>query len=225
LGTDPFFDTVNGKITLDESTAVKIYSAATKIDSAPGSYPPTDTGSDGVSVAQAAKNLGLISGYTHTFNFDDALKALSSQPVIIGINWYSNFFHPKAGVIKTFPGDTVAGGHEIVLDEIDMSRNLVGGTNSWGPGWGDGGRFYIDFDLFRRLLSEQGDVTAFVPLTQPAPIPVPPTPTPTPSPVPAGDPDATLWNQVSPWTLKNHTGSTKAVSNELKAWAKAKGLV
>lgn len=174
LGTDPLYDALKDK-TLDENLAIEIYSKATGLDNYPGEYPPTDTGSDGISVAKAAQSLGLISGYTHTFSFDDALKALSTQPVIIGINWYHNFFYPDAnGVISIAPNDYVAGGHEVVLDEIDVEKQLVGGTNSWGTDWGVEGRFYISFDLFKMLLAERGDVTVFVPITQPAPKPVVP---------------------------------------------------
>lgn len=67
----------------------------------------------------------------------------------------------------------VRGGHEYELDEIDAERRLIGVTNSWGPEFGVGGRFYIGFDDFARLLSEDGDVTDLVPLTEPAPQPTP----------------------------------------------------
>lgn len=224
LGTDPFYATVNSKVQLNETLAVKIYSQATVIDDAPGSYPPDDTGSDGISVAKVAKSLGYISGYTHTFNFDDALKALSTQPVIIGINWYNNFFTPDAnGVISIGANDYVAGGHEVVLDEIDVQRQLVGGTNSWGESWGLNGRFYIAFDLFKRLLSEQGDVTAFVPLTQPAPTPVPPTPVPVPAPVPGPDAGFQLWQDIRGWATARHSGSNKVAAAKVVAWAKSNG--
>jgi hypothetical protein len=44
---------------------------------------------------------------------------------------------------------------------------------------------------FARLLSEQGDATVFVPLTQPAPVPTPVPPTPAPTPTPTPDPTPT----------------------------------
>lgn len=70
--------------THDEGEAVKLYSAATALDQIKGTYPPDDTGSDGLSVAKACQNAGLISGYTHAFSLDALLSALSTQPVIVG---------------------------------------------------------------------------------------------------------------------------------------------
>jgi hypothetical protein len=48
--------------------------------------------------------------------------------------------------------------------------------NSWGESYGARGCFSFSFDDLGRLLGEQGDATAFVPLTAPAPVPTPPTP-------------------------------------------------
>jgi hypothetical protein len=101
----------------DEKFAVQLYSDATKADPYPGDYPPEDTGSDGLSVAKVLKARGLISGYTHTFSLDDALSALSTQPVIIGINWYESMFDPASnGLVTISPRSPVAGGHEVVLE-------------------------------------------------------------------------------------------------------------
>jgi len=228
LGTAPFYDTVkNNGMVFDEKLAVKVYSLGTQLDSVSGTYPPTDTGSTGIGVAKAAMQMGLISGYTHTFSFDDTLKALSTQPVIIGVNWYNGFFEPDAdGIISIAANDTIAGGHEFVLDEIDVERQLVGATNSWGESWGLNGRFYIPFALLKRLLNEDGDVTVFTPINQPAPIPtpVPPSPGPVnPVPVPT-DADAVLWNSVSSWAHGRHTGSNEKAAKAVLSWAKSKGL-
>lgn len=223
IGTHPFFETLPANTALDEKVAISVYSDATKIDSAPGSYPPTDTGSDGLSVAKVLTNRGLISGYTHAFTFADALAALSNHPIIVGVNWYQNMFQPDANGVVTIPvGDTIAGGHEFVLDEINVEKQLVGAQNSWGTGWGvDGGRFYIPFTVLKRLLSEQGDATVFVPVNAPVPVPTPP-----PAPIPVVDPvDQNCWDSVKPWALGRHTGQNKAAANTVKAWAKTKGLL
>lgn len=176
---------------LDESGAVQLYSDATKADDYPGQYPPTDTGSDGLTVAKVLKTAGEISGYQHTFSLDDALKALTVTPLIVGTNWHEDMFNPDADG-RVHPAGAVAGGHEYVADEIDADLGRIWFTNSWGPDWGvtrDGrpGRFYMSFDDFGRLLAADGDVTVFVPLSQPAPVPTPPAP-PTPDPTPVPDP-------------------------------------
>ena len=36
--------------------------------------------------------------------------------------------------------------------------------NSWGPGYGLGGRFYMTVDTWAELLADRGDVTIPVPL-------------------------------------------------------------
>lgn len=167
-----------GDADADETQAVALYSRATQLDDYDGTYPPTDTGSDGLSVAKAAKEAGLISGYTHATSLDAALTALAAGPVIAGINWYSSFDEPdQDGRISIGRGAYVRGGHEICLDELDVENRLIGFTNSWGESWGKAGRAFIGWDDFERLLDEDGDVTAFVPVTEPAP-----TPTPTPDP-------------------------------------------
>jgi hypothetical protein len=144
---------------LNESRAVKLYELETKLEGKP--YPPNDPGGTGLMVCKAAKEEGLISSYQHAFGIEHALEALVLRPVITGLNWYTSFDEPdpQTGEVKIAPGATVRGGHEIVADEIDASKQLVWFWNSWGSGWGMGGRFCMGFDTWGQLLSERGDVT------------------------------------------------------------------
>jgi hypothetical protein len=181
VGTSPLWEALPDSLKpsttdpdADERLAVQLYSVATGLDQWPGSWPPSDTGSDGLSVAKAAQKAGYISGYRHAFGLDDALSALANSPVIVGINWYSSFDEPDAnGNIRLTRGAFVRGGHEIVMDELDVEGRRVGFTNSWGEDWGLHGRAYLSWDDFGRLLDEKGDVTVFVPLSAPEPQPVP----------------------------------------------------
>lgn len=195
LGTGDFYATVKDKVTLDENEAVTLYSAATALDSYQGTYPPTDTGSDGLSVAKAAQKAGLISGYQHITSLNDALAALQLGPIITGVNWYSTFDTPNAsGVVSIGKRAYVRGGHEFVLDEVNAEKKLIGATNSWSTSWGLNGRFYFSFADFERLLGEQGDATVFVKLNAPTPTPVPPT----------VDPDTlAAYQSLKAWALKN----------------------
>ena len=179
----------------DEFLAVALYSAATDLDNIPGDYPPDDTGSTGIAVAKAAVKMGLFAGYQHTFTLLDALTALQLLPQMWGINWYTSFDQPDAnGLITITPGATVRGGHEIVADELDVTRGLVGFTNSWSAAWGPiGGRFYMSWTDLEKLLGQQGDVTIPVPLTQQPPQPAP-SPQPTPDTV-----DAAMWAAAQTW--------------------------
>src|SRR5262249_61269549 len=51
---------------LNEQAAAEIYHEATILDPYQGTYPPTDTGSDGLSVTQVAQHLGYADTDTHT---------------------------------------------------------------------------------------------------------------------------------------------------------------
>lgn len=190
LGTEPLYDDLaeaGVSVTLDENEALTIYHLATELSSPDTPYPPNDPGSDGLSVAKAAKGQGLVSGYLHCFSLKAALNALQSFPVLTGVNWYDSMFTPEPDGRVTIMGN-VAGGHEFVVDEIDVANARVWFTNSWGPSWGVNGRAYLTWDDWARLLGEQGDVTVLLPLAVPAPTPTPAPPAPTPDPSPTPEP-------------------------------------
>lgn len=197
LGTGVFWDTVKDRNVLsifdaaaDENYAIDVYSASTSIDAFNGQYPPTDTGSDGLSVAKVLQSRELISGYQHATSLEAVLTALSTQPVIIGTEWDERMFEPGTDG-RIFLGGSTAGGHEYVLDELDVEDRRVWMCNSWGIGWGINGRAYLNWDDLDHLLHRQGDCTVFTPVTQPAPTPVPPPAPPAPpEPAPVPTPDA-----------------------------------
>lgn len=187
LGSDPFNATIQGfHLVLNEDFAVKLYSQTTTYDSDPDNYPPTDTGSDGLSVGKALKADGYVSGYTHALSLNALLTALQSTPVIIGINWYSSMDEPDGNGLVTITDDAyVRGGHEVCVVGMDTDKQLVKIINSWGTSFGIDGYFWMSYDTLERLLGEDGDCTVFTPINVPAPIPTPvPTPTPGPTPTP-----------------------------------------
>lgn len=230
LGTSGVWETINHQLlsvtdaVLDEKFAVQLYSDATQIDDyTAGNYPPQDTGSDGLSIAKVLKSRGLISGYQHTFTLNDALAALVTRPVIIGVNWYDSMMSTDSrGFLNIAANSTLAGGHEVVLDEINVDQQYVGGTNSWSESWGIGGRFFLSFATLERLLKEDGDCTVFVPVNQPAPTPAPVPPA--PGPVNPIAPVEFPWADVNPWIDSPHVWSraTKA-ANAMKKWRSAQG--
>lgn len=205
----------------DETGAVALYSEATKLDGYAGTYPPTDTGSDGLSVAKALQKAGIISGYLHAFTLQSALLQLMTTPLITGITWYESMFDPDfSGLLTVDPNSGVAGGHELCVDEYVPASGsapaMVGGPNSWGSMWGKGGRWYMTVEDWGTLLADDGDVTAFVPATQPAPVP-----TPTPD-VDAAD--HALWSATQHWSSLTHVGLNATAAHAVKTWAKTKGL-
>jgi C1A family cysteine protease len=141
-----------------ERDAVKLYELETQLEGKP--YPPNDPGGSGLMVCKAAKQLGWISSYRHTFSIHSALLALTLRPVITGVNWYTSFDEPdENGLVAIAPNATVRGGHEVLADGIDEPNQLVWFWNSWGKSFGVGGRFCMSFDTWAQLLAEQGDVT------------------------------------------------------------------
>jgi hypothetical protein len=169
LGTGPNWTALAPKLKaglkLDEAEALRIYSAAETIDG-DGPYPPNDNGSYGLSVAKAAKNAGLISGYQHATSLSAMCAALQRGPVIVGVNWYDSFDTPNAssGRVEISPNAVVRGGHEFLVRWIDVKDKLFVATNSWGSGWGVRGEFEFSWDTMDRLFNEQGDCTQFTPL-------------------------------------------------------------
>ena len=154
--TEPFFDP---SIVVSDATTTALYGEATRLDKIPGAYPPDDTGSSGIAAAKAATRRGWFTGYKHAFSLRAALAALQAGPVAIGINWYEGFDKPQGAHAELVIGGAVRGGHEVEINEIDVSRRLIRGPNSWSDQWGDHGFFCISFDTFERLLAEDGDVT------------------------------------------------------------------
>lgn len=140
---------------LKEADAIRLYARATELDPSPGTYPPEDTGSDGLSVCKAAQEQGLITGYQWAFGFDHVLDALQNGPVLVGTAWHESMFTPdKSGYVRAEGNE--AGGHEYVLMGDDTKDRLTF-LNSWGKGWGKGGRFFMDYATFAQLLAAQGD--------------------------------------------------------------------
>lgn len=206
---------------LNEALALKIYSAAETIDG-DGPYPPNDNGSSGPSAAQAAKTMGLISGYTHITSLNDILAALQTGPVMVGSNWYDSMDSPSSsGLVSIAKGATVRGGHEYLCRGVDVDKQLLLLDNSWGSSFGAAGSFSYSYATLERLLAEDGDGTVCLPVSAPAPVPVP---VPTPTPVPVADADLVLYRETLAWTNERHVGQNHQVARDLKAWAKAKGF-
>lgn len=218
LGTDPFYGMLPAGTELDEELAVLVYSNATKIDDSPGEYPPDDTGSSGLAVADVLRKLGWVSGYQHVFSRTDLLLSLTRTPGMLGIGWYDSFDKPdSSGRIRISPNAQVRGGHELEVSMVDVENQVIGLTNSWGSSWGVNGRCFLGWADLGRLLDEQGDYTILIPLSQPAPVP-------TPTPLTADANDNTLWKAIGPWATTRHCCANAKAAKSTLAWAAAKGL-
>jgi len=152
-----------------------LYREETRLDSYPGAWEPDDTGSDGLSSAKTMQKHGWISGYRHITSIGEAHAGIQEGPLIGGFSWFSGMDTPdKKGVVN--PTGTVRGGHEWEIIGYDLDTDLWECVNSWSEGWGLDGHFFLSTKALTYLMSQQGDMTLFVPTTQPAPTPTPPAP-------------------------------------------------
>jgi hypothetical protein len=154
----------------------------------------------------------------HITSVAAAQQAIQSGPFITGVNWYEGFDTPDANGLVEISGQ-IRGGHEFEIIGYDATQGLWEAVNSWGPSFGVNGHFFFSDATFARLLSEQGDATTFVPLTQPAPIPTPvptppapqPTPPPGPTPPPVPPQPAPTGFPIKEWDalLEHHRSEIK----------------
>jgi hypothetical protein len=156
--------TVNHKVNI----GVALYGRATALDDYQGTYPPTDTGSDGLTIAKVLKERNIIDSYQHATSLAATLTALQSQAVITGTEWREDMFNPDDDGRLRITGD-VAGGHEYLLRGVDVENKRVWMRNSWGKTWGVAGEAYFTWDDFEELLHADGDVTVM----HAAPVPTP----------------------------------------------------
>lgn len=213
LGTGLYFATVDVRDryhNLDEDDAVDLYSLATQADPFPGAWPPEDTGSDSLSVAKVLLGFGMISGYTWCFTMAELLQALMERPVGFGTYWFSGMFSPDAnGLVK--PTGQVAGGHQFCMDGYDQERGWFWATNSWGTGWGNGGRFAMEGETVQYLIDRQADMIVYEASSEPPPQPVP-------------DADYTFATALRPWAYRSHIGGNARAAKAARTWLKAKEL-
>ncbi len=147
---------------VNEDLAIELYSLATQLDEFEGQYLPDDNGTSGLAGAKALQDKGLISSYNHAFSADALFSGLQTGPAMVGINWFNSMFNVNNnGHIQVQPTSGLAGGHEFLIDQIDVAPvgtvERVWLTNSWG-GWGIAGRGWFSADEITFLLAQDGDV-------------------------------------------------------------------
>lgn len=180
------------RIPFTEEGAVGLYHEVTENDPFDGTYPPDDTGSDGLSMAKVFRALGIIPSYRHTFSLNAMLAALQEYPLLMGTDWHADMFNPapRTGIIAAT--GQVVGGHAWIADEFVPAGSiasgwdpltqaptpvdLVGGVTSWGTGFGLLGRFYLSVPDVAGLLAQRGDVIVPTPPKPAKPAPPPPAP-------------------------------------------------
>lgn len=116
---------------------------------------------DGTSVRAGAKvlqSLGYISEYRWGWTLADLIDAvLNVGPVVVGTWWYTDMETPTPEGFVRVEGFRV-GGHAYVVNGVNTRRGVARIKNSWGTGWGLGGRAWIAFEGLERLIHEDGEV-------------------------------------------------------------------
>lgn len=154
LMTEPLYQP--GRV-LTEDDAVRIYELGTTLDNVPGHYPPDDTGSSGLAVAKAARQMGYISVYRHCFTVPSLIGALQHGPVIVGCHWYDGFNTPQGDAAELVISGEVVGGHEFLVRGIDIAAGMLLCDNSWSKSWGNNGSMCMTLGTWNVLRKQQGD--------------------------------------------------------------------
>lgn len=179
LASEPFVQTLDAMtmsqvIAGTQDWALGFYHDETLNDTYPGTFPPDDTGSDGLTMAKVLTSRGDISGYQHTFTAEDALKGMQTGPAAWGTNWTTGMDNVNETTGQVRYTGKVRGGHELSLYKIVAAKEQLWFRNHWGPwGYQQLGVAWISFDDFAKSLKDQGDVTWFTPLSSPPPVPTP----------------------------------------------------
>jgi hypothetical protein len=172
--------------------ALKWFDAAALIDP----WPNTASRADGTSVLAGAKigvQFKFFKEYRWCFSKSEVYAALQEGPVVVGTNWLSGMFTPDSQGRLHIEG-SVEGGHCWLIYGLVLAGDINPLTgqpapediylmqNSWGSGWGVGGRAWLTTSDFEKLRLNGGEVC--VPVGRTDPYYVAPAPAPAPQPKP-----------------------------------------
>lgn len=135
------------RVPATNNTGHALYRACKEIDGIPDV--------DGTYVRALAKVLkrdGDISMYVWAPNMDELREwVLTRGPVIVGTVWTSDMFSPDSnGFVE--PTGAEAGGHAYIIRGHNRGERKWRMSNSWGPGWGQSGHFWMTNDSLEYVL-------------------------------------------------------------------------
>ena len=97
-----------------------------------------------------------VTRYERAINFNACIDALSNgYPVIVGFTVYSSFISGnwhRTTAVMPYPNtrsERVLGGHAVLLVGYNNSTQRFIVKNSWGTNWGDGGYFYMPYQVIQ----------------------------------------------------------------------------
>lgn len=148
-----------------------IYYPAQQRDPWPGgSYPGADPFYEGTSVLSGLKvatELGFYSGFRWTFNMDGHVNGvLADGPAVIGIEMTEGMMSTDPAGLMKDEGSEVGGhcmawigclfGHKLTKQHKKMDLAVL--PQSWGLGFGDRGRVYMELGELENRLKAGGEV-------------------------------------------------------------------
>jgi C1A family cysteine protease len=96
-----------------------------------------------------------VTSYQRAADFNACIDALAAgYPVTIGFHVYTSFTSSivsRTGIMP-YPNtrrERLLGGHAVLLVGYNKSTNMFIARNSWGKRWGDGGYFYMPFQVIQ----------------------------------------------------------------------------
>ena len=112
----------------------------------------------------------------------------SYYPVMLGFTVYNNFFNIDSSGNMPMGAGGIAGGHAVTVTGYDDTHSNLDGSNgalfiknSWGPGWGAKGYFWMPYMIVIKASSDVSDAWEIIDesdFMNPIPVdPVDPTPT------------------------------------------------
>lgn len=139
-----------------------IYDLATTLDGFPDNDHNPNSGTTVRAGMKAMEQMGFLKSYVWAYSAKEVANwILRRGPVVIGIPWYSGMSGVNVDGYVTPNGSNV-GGHCVCVYGANVNTQTLLLQNSWGPGWGRGGRFKMTFDVLDNLLSDHGECCAAV---------------------------------------------------------------
>jgi len=140
-------------------TPYDLYRDIQKVDEWPGEE-PSYFGTSVHAALRVLRDRGYCAEYRWAETPDEALRWLAfKSPLLIGVDWHQGMFTADAQGFIHATG-RVRGGHCVLVSGMSMRRSAVRLTNSWSSSWGQGGRAWLSFTDFERLLQAGGEIAA-----------------------------------------------------------------
>ena len=152
-----------------EKFAIKFYNECTdQTGNTQTEWPPTDCGSSGPYIVEELQSTGLASGDKIAHTPTDIVSLLQASGVLLGSPWFYAWETPSASGFIDDEGiegalaSGVAGGHETywwgveslaltATGEVDPTKTVILGRNSWSAAWGDHGNYRAHLSTFAAI--------------------------------------------------------------------------